>query len=519
MHGIDDHPGGTMAVRLAELVAGLSLVSDLGKGLSDGQALRVCTVSARVAELLELPAADRETLYWVALLRFVGCTATASEMAAALGDELAVSAAFADADVRDLRDVLRRAVAVTGPRPDRVLGFLAKAPTVIEAHETASCEVARSVAIQLGLPGSVIEALGDVFERYDGKGNPGRGKGSELPLAVRVWQVAHTADLLVEHFGPEIAAARLRDRAGTALDPDIAVAVAAHCATLFDPPPTGSLADVLAAEPVPRQFVEPDRLDAVLGVFGLLADLKSAHFYGHSPRVAELAARAATVAGLPEAEVNRVRRAGLVHDIGKVAVSSRIWDCGGALSDMQREQVELHPYYTQRVLARVPALADLMDLACSHHEKSDGSGYHRRISGPALSPAAALLAAADCYVTAGEPRPHRATRDPADCAALLRGLAAEGRLPEPAVRAVLTAAGHSTQRSARSPGALTARETAVLQLIAHGLTNQAAARRLGISAKTVGTHLEHIYTKLGVSTRASAVVHATRLGWLDPLSS
>ncbi|MGW4248466.1 hypothetical protein ACWELQ_38965, partial [Nocardia sp. NPDC004722] len=192
-----------MAFRLAEIVAGLSLVSDLGKGLGEGQALRSCALTTRVADLVNLPAADREALYWVALLRFVGCTATASEMAAALGDELAVSAAFADADARDLRQVLRRALTVTGPRPDRLLGFLAKAPTVIEAHENASCEVARSVALQLGLPESVSAALDAVFERFDGKGNPGRVQGIRLPMAARVWQVAHTADLLVEHFGPE----------------------------------------------------------------------------------------------------------------------------------------------------------------------------------------------------------------------------------------------------------------------------------------------------------------------------
>lgn len=507
-----------MEFRLAELVAGLSLVSDLAKGLGAGQGLRSCVVSMRVAELVGLPAADREALYWVALLRFVGCTATASEMAAALGDELTVSAVFADADTRDVRELLRRTVTVTGGRPDRVLGFVAKASGVIETHENASCEVARSIAMELELPESVADALGVVFERYDGKGHPGRRAGDRLPLAVRVWQVAHTADLLVEHLGVEAAAAQLRTRAGTALDPVVATAVADHHTTLFDPTPVGTLADVLAAEPVPHRMVAGDRVEAVLGTFGLLADLKSAHFYGHSPRVADLAARAAQTLGFVPAEVDRVRRAGLVHDIGKVAVSSRIWDRTGTLSDVEREQVELHPYYTQRVLARIPALADLTDIACSHHERCDGGGYHRRVTGPSFSTAAAVLAAADRYVTAGEPRPHRAAREPAECAALLREAAAEGGLPESVVRAVLTAAGHSASRSARPPAALTDRELSVLRLVARGLTNRAAARQLGISPKTVSTHLEHIYAKLEVSTRASAVVHATRLGWLDPLS-
>src|SRR3954471_317697 len=151
-------------IRLAELVAGLSVVSDLGKGLTDGQGLRACVVAGELARRLVLPAADREAVFWVGLLRFVGCTATASEMAAALGDELAVSAAFAAADARDLRDVLRGALAAVGPRPDRLLAFLIRAPGAVREHEVASCEVARVLAGRLGLPPTVAAALGQVFE-------------------------------------------------------------------------------------------------------------------------------------------------------------------------------------------------------------------------------------------------------------------------------------------------------------------------------------------------------------------
>src|SRR3954447_1177243 len=118
--------GGVREFRLAELVAGLSVVSDLGKGLTDGQGLRACGLASDLADRLDLAAADREAVFWVGLLRFVGCTATASQMAAALGDELAVSGAFATAHARDLRDLLRGALAAVGPRPDRLLGFLTR---------------------------------------------------------------------------------------------------------------------------------------------------------------------------------------------------------------------------------------------------------------------------------------------------------------------------------------------------------------------------------------------------------
>jgi HD-GYP domain-containing protein (c-di-GMP phosphodiesterase class II) len=497
--------------RLAELVAALSVVSDLGKGLTDGQGLRAGAVAGALADRLDLPDADREALFWVGLLRFVGCTATASEMAAALGDELAVSAAFAAADARDLRDVLRGALAAVGPRPDRLLAFLARAPAVVREHEVASCEVAQVVAGRLGLPGTVAAALGQVFERWDGRGHPGLRGGADLSLATRVWQVAHVLDLLADRRD---AAAQLRRRAGRTLDPAVAGVAADAADALLGVREEAGLAAVLDAEPQPHRTVGPDDADEVLAVFGLVADLKSPGFRGHSERLSALVASAAGVAGRPDDEVTTLRRAGLVADVGRVAVSSAIWEKERPLSDAEREQVRLHPYFTARALVRVPALADLAELACAHHERCDGSGYHRGLAGTAFSPAAALLAAADAWVTAGEPRPHRPARDDAEKTALLRTHADAGRLPAAAVDAVLAAAGAAPPPAAAPAGGLTAREVAVLDLVADGLTNVAIGRRLGISPKTVNAHLEHVYAKLGVSTRASAVVAALARGAL-----
>jgi HD-GYP domain-containing protein (c-di-GMP phosphodiesterase class II) len=497
--------------RLAELVTGLSVVSDLAKGIADGQGLRVCLLAGDLAARLDLPAADREAVFWVGLLRFVGCTATASEMAAALGDELAVSAAFAAADARDLRDVLRGAVAAMGPRPGRLLTFLSRAPAVVREHEVASCEVAQLIAGRLGLPATVGVALGQVFERWDGHGHPGRRGGEELAVAARVWQVAHVLDLLA---GPDVPA-QLRRRAGRSLDPTIARVAGEAADELLAADRDADLTVVLAREPEPHRTVGPDQVDDVLAVFGLVADLKSPYFRGHSPRVAELAAAAAVAAGRPATEVSDVRRAGLLHDVGRVAVSTRIWEKTGPLTPGERELVRLHPYFTTRALSRVPSLAGLADLASAHHERCDGSGYHRGLSGARFSPAAALLTAADMWVTAGEPRPHRPVRGDDERTALLREHAAAGRLPAAAVEAVLAAAGGVPAPRLPGPVLLTDRERAVLDLVADGLTNAAIGRRLGISPKTVNAHLEHTYGKLGVSTRASAVVAALSRGELD----
>jgi HD-GYP domain-containing protein (c-di-GMP phosphodiesterase class II) len=495
-------------LRLAELVSGLCVVSDLGKGLSDGQGLRSCALAMDLAVPLGLDEADRTTLFWVALLRFVGCTTTATEMSV-LGDEIAVSRAFASADTHNLRDVASRARSVVGSRPDRFVGFLARAPRTIHEHETTSCEVARSVAVQLDLGDDVVAGLGQVFERHDGHGNPGLRAGPLHP-AVALWQVAHFVDLAARE-GLD-AAAELRRRAGSAFDPDTARAVAGLLEGLVLPE-GGTVAEVLAREPGEPRRVATDEIESVLETFTILADGKSPYFAGHSRRVAELAGGACEAAGLPAESVILARHAGLVHDIGKVAVSSRVWNSPRPLSDAEQEQVRLHAYYTHRVLARVSALDNLVDAASAHHERLDGGGYPRGLT--TFSPVAAIVAAADCFVTAGEPRPYRAARSAAEQAALLEDHAAAGRLPSDAVEAVLRAA-TGDRTPAQTAGDLTAREREVLELVAHGMTNQAIGRRLGISAKTVNTHLEHSYAKLGVSTRVAAVVHATRRGWIAP---
>ncbi|MDQ1654126.1 MAG: hypothetical protein QOI35_3326, partial [Cryptosporangiaceae bacterium] len=221
------------SLRLAELLAAVSAATDFAKGLPEEQALRTCRAAGILAERAGLSPADRRAVFYVSLLRFVGCTATAPEMAAALGDELAVSAVFAAVDPRDLRSVLAAAADLVrrggGPGDDhtgptaRIAGtarFLAAAPAVIREHEVASCEVARMFAERIGLPGPIPAALGQVFERWDGRGHPGSTRGQAIALAVRVEQVAHVAELLVRTDGPAAAMAGLRRRAGSSFDPD-----------------------------------------------------------------------------------------------------------------------------------------------------------------------------------------------------------------------------------------------------------------------------------------------------------
>jgi DNA-binding CsgD family transcriptional regulator len=202
-----------------------------------------------------------------------------------------------------------------------------------------------------------------------------------------------------------------------------------------------------------------------------------------------------------------------VHDFGTTAVPNSIWDKPGPLTRAEFDRVELHPMLTEQMLRRSPALATLNPLACAHHEKADGSGYHKRLRADAADPGAGVLAAADIYVGLTTERADRPAFSDKDAATELRRLASQGVLEHSATDAVLKAAGHEesvapASRRAQHPGGLSGREVEVLGLAAKGLTTRQIADRLYISAKTADHHIQHVYTKIGVSTRAAAALWA-----------
>jgi HD-GYP domain-containing protein (c-di-GMP phosphodiesterase class II) len=272
---------------------------------------------------------------------------------------------------------------------------------------------------------------------------------------------------------------------------------------------------VIAGEPGLARSLTEDALDRVLEAFADFIDVKSPYTLGHSRGVAGLAAAAGGSLALGPAEVRRLRRAALLHDLGRLGISNSVWDKPGALSPVEVERVRLHPYLTERMLASCPSLAPLAEVAVQHHERLDGSGYPRGLRGDALTPSGRVLAAADAYHAPLEPRPHRSALPPAEAAAWLRDQVRAGRIDGESADAVLTAAGHAVRRRKDWPAGLTTREVEVLRLVAHGLSNREVAERLHISRRTVDNHVEHVYTKLGVSNRARAGLAAVRLGLMS----
>jgi len=493
---------------LAEAVAALSLVCDLGMGQPMGHGLRVCRLALRLGEEVGASVGELRTVFYASQLRWIGCTGNAHEVASALGDDLAGRTAMAMLD-HGVAGAVDGFVRAHGRGPEAALLRGAEGWRTLAASH---CESAVLLGRWLGLDVAVQLALNQVFERWDGTGLP-RGLGGEgLLRAGRIMRLAGDAEIFDRLGGPGAAVAAARGRRGTVYDPGLVDAFVEVGPALLAELAEGSEWEiVLGAEPGPRVHVEGDQVDRVLEAMADFADLKVPCFSGHGRATGALAQRAAAVLGLSAAEGSALRRAALVQDVGRVGVSDAVWEHPGALDDAAREAVRLHPYLTERTLSRSAWLAEIADLAASHQERLDGSGYHRRLDARTLSASARVLAAADAYQAMSETRPHRPALPASEAVRVLNDAVARGEHDAGAVGAVLSAAG----RPADAPGGthgLTAREVEVLVLLASGLRNREIAERLVVSPKTVGRHLEHVYAKLGVSTRASATLAAMQRG-------
>ena len=511
---------GSDELRLAELLASVSLATDLGTGQPLGHALRTCTIATALAEALGSEPDAVRTIHQFALLRFLGCTSDAAETAALVGgNDLALNAAMAPVVMGSQQEMLGRfvrSVAPGQPLPRR-LRLVARGladPKGTERSLSTHCEVAAMLARRAGLAPSVVDALGHAYERWDGKGFPAGLEGDAIPLAVRVVVVARDADLAAR-LG-EDPSGWMHERRGRAYDPSVVDAFTRVGRDVLSELERGDEWDLaVAREPEPATIVGPDMLDALLTAFADFADLKSPWIRGHSRTVAALAEQAGRHAGLDGATCDDLRRAGLVHDLGRVAVENGIWDKPGPLTTSEWEQVRLHPYYTERILVRCPSLQPLAGTASSHHERVDGSGYHRALPAAALSRSTRILAAADVFAALTADRPHRPSLAYDEAARTLEA-EAQSHLDADAVACVLAAAGlRPAPAPPVWPADLTDREVQVLRLIARGRSNREVAARLSISPKTVGRHVENLYAKIGVSSRAAAAVFAMEHNLLE----
>jgi HD-GYP domain-containing protein (c-di-GMP phosphodiesterase class II)/DNA-binding CsgD family transcriptional regulator len=497
-------------VRLAEVVTALSLASDVGHDQPLEKSLRNAVLAVRLGDELGLRGEDLSAVYYVSLLRSIGCTSNSHETALLLGGDdraiLGLVQELSGGDFRGWAAGLARQVATADPElaPQRTeKWFLTEGLVEGRRARDSACEVSIALARRVGLPDSVQSGLGQVYERWDGFG-PGAIAGEDLGLPARVSHIVDVAEIAFRAGGVAAVRELVRRRTGSHFDPGIAAVFDGCVDGLFDGVEDADmLTAALDAEPTPYARCSSTELPDLARAIADFADLKSPWSLGHSPAVGELAAAAA-----PPAERETLLLAGLLHELGRVAVPNGIWDRAASLGPAQWERVRLHAYYTERILARTPAFEHLARLAGSHHERLDGSGYYRGLAGDALTDPMRLLAAADAYIAMRADRPHRPALAAGAAAAELLRAVRSGLLCDRAVGAVLEAAGHEPPPKPQAPCGLTQREVEVLGLLARGLTNKEIAAEFYLSARTVQHHLAHIYDKIGRRTRSGAAMFA-----------
>jgi HD-GYP domain-containing protein (c-di-GMP phosphodiesterase class II) len=491
--------------RLAELLGSLSLATDIAAGLPAETAIRTSLIAVRLGAAAGVQGYELHDVFYTGLLRFLGCSAWSYEMAQrfAAGDDLGLMRSLTPGDSRRPPDMLKRAlrgIDRSAPLLERGKAFARFATSPNSGHElgVAHCELAVLLARKLGMSEGVIRNLGEIYERWDGRGAPAGIRGDAIRLGARL---VHTAWRMAAHHalgGPLEAFETIAMRAGTEIDPALAKLVAKEGGSLV----TGldrvsAWSDFLEAEPRPRFHADAARTEELARVFAHFSDVKSPWTVGHSIAVASLVSASS---GSKE----RLKLAALLHDVGRVAVPNGVWDKRGALDVGEREKMRAHSWETERILSRAPLWAETATLASMAHERLDGTGYHRKAAASGLDREARLLAAADVYAALTQDRPHRKAKTAAEAVDVL----VKEPLCKDAIDEVLAAAGVVRGRRAQNPAALTDREIEIVRMVARGRANKEIAAEFDLSPSTVKRHLENIFGKVKLRTRAAIAVWA-----------
>jgi HD-GYP domain-containing protein (c-di-GMP phosphodiesterase class II)/DNA-binding CsgD family transcriptional regulator len=396
-------------------------------------------------------------------------------------------------------------------RAEAVRTLLGDGPSAGARHDAAQCDAAERLAGLLPVSAAAATVATDAFERWDGHGGPAGRAGEDISLVARIVEVAYVAELFRGRQGRGGAEAELRARAGGHLDPELVERFLATAPARFDhvTDPFRSAWELLCdAEPAPHVRISDAQVDDAALAFARFSDLKSTWLTGHSEHVADVAAGAAAEIGLDPRVRTDVRRAGLLHDIGRVGVPTGLWDLTRELSQPERDRVRFHAWETERILSSTPLFGTVAQIAAAAHEREDGSGYHRGRVPEEVAAPARLLEAADVWCALRADRPHRRAVAPAEARRELVAAVERGQLDRVAVDAVLAAVEQPMLPPQSWPAGLTDREVQVLALMAGGAADKQIAADLGITAKTVAHHVQHVYDKIGVRSRAGATLFA-----------
>jgi putative nucleotidyltransferase with HDIG domain len=405
------------AVPVSEVLASLSRALDLTEGQPLGHSVRSCVIGMRLGREAGLDDDALAELYYALLLKDAGCSSNAARIASLFGsDDQAVKPRMKVVDWDD-----RMALAVEtwrasgmhrslGTRMQHFLG-IARQEGMTKDMISARCERGADIARRLGFPIGTVEAIRSLDEHWNGKGYPEGKRGDEIPLLSRILNIAQTVEVFWGTEGPQATEAMLRARRGRWFDPeltDTALAVL-HDADLWRSVRSPEVeSHVVSMEPSrTARVVDARGLDDIAQAYADIIDAKSPFTFRHSSQVAMYATAIGEQLGFDQATMVRTRRAGLLHDIGKVGVSNRILDKNGPLDAEERWAIERHPLYTWEILRRVSAFSDFARQAATHHEKLDGTGYPWNLGADELDAPARALVVADIYEALTATRPYR----------------------------------------------------------------------------------------------------------------
>jgi putative nucleotidyltransferase with HDIG domain len=410
-------------LRLSELIGALSFALDITEGQPAGHAARSCVIGTRLAAHLGLSEEERFSLFYALLLKDCGCSSIGSQVAELYGhDDQAVKRTLRAIDHRKPIAVLGHAIRNTEPgggwagaasRVRRFAGLLRNGASSARELNTIRCDRGADIARMVGLDERGVDGIRSINEHWDGGGIPDGIAGEEIPLLARIMSIAQAVEVELTRGGAQHALEVLQSRAGTWFDPSLAadLVLAASAPDFWEGlDGEGDMHAVLAPlEPGDRLIVADEtRMDRVAEAFARVIDAKSPYTARHSDGVARFAVLIAERLGFEPRDVRDLRRAGLLHDIGKLGVSSRILDKPGKLDDDEWKQMRRHPELTARILGQVEQLRDLAAMAAAHHERLDGRGYHLGLTAEQLSPSARVLAVADVAEALSADRPYRA---------------------------------------------------------------------------------------------------------------
>jgi putative nucleotidyltransferase with HDIG domain len=412
---------------MSEVLSGLSHALDITEGQARGHAERSCVIGMRLAESIGLDQATRSSIFYALLLKDAGCSSNAARLSALFGADDAVIKSTrrlsdTSSTLATLAHILRTAAPGASPllRARRVATILRFGRVGARSLVELRCERGAEVARAIGLDEVVAQAILDADEHWDGRGYPSGIAGEQISLGGRLLCLAQAAEVFWRHGGPAAACQIARRRRGTWFDPRL---VDALLALEADPSFWQLLhAPAIAAlEPPDRVLIaEPGRLDLVAQAFAWIVDAKSPYTAEHSAGVAEIAVSLAELLGLEAPVCATVRRAALLHDLGKLGVSNRILDKAGPLNDDEVAVMRCHPRWSLEILERVPAFHDLARIAASHHERLDGSGYAERRTAAELDAPSRILAVADVAEALSAERPYRPALSPPEVLATMR---------------------------------------------------------------------------------------------------